>query len=120
MCKSKIQRAVVTETNLFYQGSITIDAKLMREADILPYERVQVANLTSGKRLETYVIEGAEDSGMICMNGAAARCAEVGDLVLVISYAVMTDEESRRIEPRVVHVDAKNRIARVETKPSHP
>lgn len=120
MCKSKIQRASVTETNLFYTGSITIDAKLMREADILPFERVQIANLTNGKRLETYVIEGAEDSGMICMNGAAARCAEPGDLVLIISYALMTEEEAKRVAPRVVHVDSKNRIAKIETKPSHP
>jgi aspartate 1-decarboxylase len=115
MCKSKIHRATVTEANLFYPGSITIDRKLMEEANIYPYERVQVANLTNGKRLETYAIEGEEGSGTICLNGAAARLAEAGDVVLIISYAVMEDKEAASIQPRIVHVDEHNRITKIES-----
>lgn len=115
MCKSKIHRARVTEANLFYTGSITIDRHLMSEAGILPYERVQVANLTNGERLETYVIEGPEKSGVICLNGAAARCAEVGDEVLIISYGIYNEEEVRSLQPKVLHVTERNQISRIET-----
>ncbi len=114
MCKSKIHRAIVTEANLFYTGSITIDRRLMEEADIYPFERVQVANLNNGERLETYAIEGPEGSGVVCLNGAAARCAEVGDPVLIISYAVMENKDAASVQPRIVHVDQKNRITKVE------
>lgn len=117
MCKSKIHRARVTEANLFYSGSITIDRKLMEEADILPYERVQVANINNGIRLETYAIEGEEGSGVVCMNGAAARCADVGDVILIISYAVVEDKEALSIQPKVVHVDELNRITKIESAP---
>lgn len=115
MCKSKIHRATVTESNLHYAGSITIDRKLMEEADILPYERVQIANLNNGRRLETYALEGEEGSGTICMNGAAARYADVGDLVLIISYAVMDEEEASTLQPRIIHVDEQNRITKIES-----
>jgi len=119
MCKSKIHRATVTQANLYYSGSITMDAKLMREADILPYERLQIANVNSGARFETYAIEGGEGTGEICLNGAAARKVELGDIVLIISYATYTDEEARRVAPKVIHVDSKNRITKVELGPAH-
>lgn len=114
MMKSKIHRATVTEANLNYVGSITIDRDLMDAADLLPNERVQVVNNNNGARLETYVIEGERGSGTICMNGAAARLAQPGDMLIIISYAMMTEEEARRHVPRVVHVNAANRVVRVE------
>lgn len=115
MCKSKIHRATVTEANLFYSGSITIDRTLMEEADIYPFERVQIANLNNGRRIETYALEGAQGSGTICMNGAAARCVEVGDPILIISYAVMEDEEAKNHQPKIIHVDEQNRITKIES-----
>lgn len=115
MCKSKIQRARVTEANLFYTGSITIDRALMEAADILPFERVQIANINNGERLETYVIEGRRGSGVVCMNGAAARLAETGDPLLIISYVIVEDGEARSLVPKIVHVDEKNRIVKIET-----
>ena len=114
MCKSKIHRAIVTEANLFYTGSITIDRRLMEEADIFPFERVQIANINNGERLETYVIEGEAGSGKICLNGAAARCAEVGDPILIISYSIMEEAEAKFVQPKVVYVDSQNRITKVE------
>ncbi|MCX7624684.1 MAG: aspartate 1-decarboxylase [Candidatus Sumerlaeaceae bacterium] len=114
MMKSKIHRATVTDANLNYVGSITIDRDLMDAADLLPNERVQVVNNNNGARLETYVIEGPRGSGMICMNGAAARLAQPGDILIIISYAMMTEEHARQYVPRVVHVDAQNRIVRVD------
>lgn len=113
MMKSKIHRATVTEANLNYVGSITIDRDLMDAADLLPNERVQVVNNNNGARLETYVIEGPRGSGTICMNGAAARLAQPGDILIIISYAAMSDEEARRHVPRVVFVDEKNRLAKI-------
>lgn len=110
MCKAKIHRATVTDANLNYVGSITIDAALLEAADILPYERVQVVNVTNGARLETYAIPGPKGRGDICLNGAAARLAQVGDIVIIMSYALMSDEESRKHALRVVHVDARNQI----------
>ena len=115
MCKSKIHRAIVTEANLLYAGSITIDRRIMEEADIYPFERVQVANINNGERLETYAIEGPEGSGVICLNGAAARCAEVGDPLLIISYSIMEEKDAANAQPKVVYVDAKNRVTKVET-----
>jgi len=113
MMKSKIHRATVTDANLNYVGSITIDRDLMDAADLLPNERVQVVNNNNGARLETYVIEGERGSGVICMNGAAARLAQPGDILIIISYATMSDEEARQFVPRVVLVDQANRIVKV-------
>jgi aspartate 1-decarboxylase len=110
MCKSKIHRATVTDANLNYVGSITIDSELMRAADILEYELVQVVNINNGNRFETYAIAGAPGSGTICLNGAAARLAVSGDLVIIIAYGLVTEEEAQAWRPRVVHVDGKNRI----------
>jgi aspartate 1-decarboxylase len=110
MCKSKIHRATVTDANLNYVGSITIDSELMQAADILEYELVQVVNINNGNRFETYAIAGAPGSGTICLNGAAARLAVSGDLVIIIAYGLVTEEEAHAWQPRVVHVDGKNRI----------
>jgi aspartate 1-decarboxylase len=110
MMKSKIHRATVTEANIDYVGSITIDSDLMKAADLLPHEKVQVADITNGARLETYVIEGPAGSGVVCLNGAAARLVEQGDKVIIISYAQMTDAEARDYKPTVVFVDETNRI----------
>ena len=112
MLKSKIHRARVTDSNIDYEGSITIDKKLMEEADILPYEQVQVLNINNGARLTTYAIEG--EKGETCLNGAAARLAVKGDIVIILSYCYVEDNEARRITPKLVYVDAKNAI--METK----
>jgi len=109
LCKSKIHRATITEANLHYQGSITIDEELLERADILPYERVQVVNCNNGTRLETYAMPGERGKGDICLNGAAARLGHPGDIVIIISYALMTDEEAVGYKPIVVHVDGSNR-----------
>jgi len=110
MFKSKIHRATVTEANLNYQVSITIDKTLIDAANILPFERVQVININNGARAETYVIEGDADSGIICLNGGIARLALPGDLVIIASYAFMTEEESVILRPIVVNVDGDNKI----------
>jgi aspartate 1-decarboxylase len=107
MFKSKIHRAKVTDANLDYEGSITIDRELMRAADILPFEQVHVVNLTNGERLVTYAIEGGE--GEICMNGAAAHKASPGDTVIIITYANVDAEQASSFHPTVVKVDAGNR-----------
>lgn len=112
MCKSKIHRATVTETNLNYVGSVTIDAALMEAADILPYERVQVVNVNNGERLETYAIPGEAGGGQICLNGAGARLAQPGDLVIIISYGIFSDAEARDLRPAVLFVDGQNRLVR--------
>jgi len=106
--KSKIHRATVTEANLKYVGSITIDEELMELADILPNEKVQVVNNNNGARLETYVIPGKRGERTICLNGAAARLVQVGDEVIIISYGIFTGEAARAYEPKVVFVDEKN------------
>ncbi|MDD5347679.1 MAG: aspartate 1-decarboxylase [Candidatus Omnitrophica bacterium] len=110
MLKSKIHRATVTEANLHYEGSITIDQELMERADILPHEKVEVLNLDTGVRLETYAIPGKRGSGVICLNGPAARSACQGDLVIVLSYVLLDNKEARKIKPLVVRVDERNRI----------
>jgi len=110
MLKSKIHRARVTESNLYYEGSITIDAELMSAADIIPGEKVEVLNLSTGQRLETYAIEGGPGSGTLCLNGPAARGACVGDQIIVVSYLAVNDSEARQIKPKVLKVDEKNRI----------
>jgi aspartate 1-decarboxylase len=108
MFKSKIHRATVTDANLAYEGSITLDRELMRAADILPYEQVHVVNINNGERLVTYAIEGGP--GEICLNGAAARKASPGDVVIVITYAQVPAEQLADFRPTVVKVDARNRI----------
>lgn len=109
MMKSKIHRATVTEANLNYVGSITIDEDLMETADLLENEKVQIVNNNNGARLETYVIPGPRGSGVICLNGAAARLVQPGDQVIIISYAQMSDEELRHHKPTVVFVNEGNR-----------
>lgn len=113
MMKSKIHRATVTEANLNYVGSITIDAGLLEAADIFPNEKVQVVNNNNGARLETYVIPGERGSGVICLNGAAARLVQPGDTVIIISYCWLQEEELATYRPRVVFVDGANSISEV-------
>ena len=108
--KSKIHRATVTEANLSYVGSITIDEALMEAANLLEGERVQIVNNNNGERLETYVIRGERGSGVICLNGAAARKVEVGDIVIIIAYAFMTPEESKNFKPAVCFPDEHNKL----------
>jgi len=111
MFKSKIHRATVTHADLNYEGSVTIDETLMRAADILPYEKVAIWNATNGARLETYAIAGEADSGVICVNGAAARHCQPGDVVIVATFAEGVDEaEAKDWKPTVVRVDSSNRI----------
>jgi len=108
--RSKIHWATVTEIKLNYEGSITIDEELIKEAGFLPGERVEVFNVNNGARFSTYVIPGKAGSGTICLNGAAARLAEVGDKLIIISYVLTGEEEARNIKPKIIHVDEKNRI----------
>lgn len=112
MCKSKIHRAILTGADLHYEGSLTLDRDLMDAADILPFEKVQVVNVNTGSRLETYVIEGDRGSGTLQLNGAAARLGAAGDHVIVISYADYEEAELDGFEPKLVFVDEKNRIAK--------
>jgi len=112
MLKSKIHRATVTDGNIDYEGSITIDKKLMEEADMLPYEQVQVLNINNGARFSTYAIEGEEGSGDICLNGAAARLAVKGDLVIILTYTEMSDEEARNHQPKIVQVNENNAVVK--------
>ncbi len=114
MMKSKIHRATVTEANLNYEGSITIDEKLMDAADLKEFELVQVYNINNGERFETYVIKGERDSGVICLNGAAARKVAVGDKIIILSYASYDEEEVKRLRPRIVLVDDENRIKSIK------
>lgn len=108
--KSKIHRVKVTEANLYYKGSITIDADLMKAADILEHEKVEVLNVNNGHRLETYAIKGKAGSGVICLNGPAARGACVGDLVIIVTYVLVDDKEARALKPKIVCVDERNKI----------
>lgn len=109
MFKSKLHQMKVTEADLHYEGSITIDQQLLDAAGILPYEKVQVVNITNGARLETYTISGEAGSGVCCLNGAAARKAQIGDRVIIIAYAEMEPEEAANHQPKVVVVDEQNR-----------
>ena len=113
MFHGKIHRATVTEANLEYMGSITIDSELLELSGILPGERVQVVDNNNGNRLETYVIAGEPGSGVICLNGAAARQVVVGDTVIIIAYAMMNEEEAKNFVPKVIMVDEKNRPIKV-------
>jgi len=117
MCKGKIHRATVTQANLNYIGSITIDQDLLEAADIYPYEKVQVVNISNGSRLETYTIAGARGSGVICLNGAAARLNAEGDIVIIISYGSYDEHEIRSLEPRIVFVDEQNHITETKCVP---
>ena len=119
MLKGKIHCATVTEANLAYMGSITIDEELMEKVGILPNERVQVVDNNNGARLETYTIPGPRGSGVICLNGAAARLAQPGDIVIIMAYALFTEEEGRAHEPKVVMVDEKNKIKEIRTVEYH-
>lgn len=119
ICKSKIHGAVVTEANLQYTGSLTLDPLLMRAADLIPYEQVQVVNLNNGSRFETYCIEGRPGSGTVCLNGAAARLAVVGDPLIVLSYAQLAEEELAGFAPKLVFVNEQNQIRHVVTEGAH-
>jgi aspartate 1-decarboxylase len=113
LCKSKIHRAVVTQAELYYEGSLTVDADLLESSGILPYEKVQVVNVNNGERFETYVIPGKAGSGIICLNGPAARLGAVGDEVIIISYAEFDENEAKRYEPKVILVSRDNRVRKV-------
>ena len=120
MLKGKIHRAIVQQAELNYVGSITVDPELMEQAGILEYELVQIVDVENGNRFETYTIAGEPGSGMICLNGAAARCVSVGDKIILMSYAQMTPEEVKNdYHPNVVFVDEQNHIARVTTYEKH-
>ena len=119
MLKGKIHRATVTQAELNYVGSITVDEALMEAAGIREYEKVAIVDVNNGQRFETYVIAGQRGSGMICLNGAAARCVSVGDKVIIMCYALMTPEEADANPPRVVFVDDDNKIARVTRYEKH-
>jgi aspartate 1-decarboxylase len=110
MLKSKIHRATVTEANVEYEGSVSIDVDLLEAADILPWERVEIWDCTNGARLATYAIEGERGSGEICINGAAAHLVKPGDTVIIASFVQLDDAEARALRPRRVFVDARNRI----------
>lgn len=119
MLKSKIHRATITEAELNYVGSITIDIDLMREANILEYEKIQVVNINNGSRIETYVIAGESGSGVICLNGAAARYAQQGDKVILMTYCEMEEEEAKLHKPIVVFVKDDNSISEITTYERH-
>lgn len=119
MLKSKIHRAVVTQAEPDYVGSITIDSALLKAAGILEYEKVQVVDIDNGARLETYTIAGEENSGIICLNGAAARCVTCGDRVIIMAYCSLAPDEARTHKPTVVFVDAENKITSVSQYETH-
>ncbi len=120
MMKSKIHRATVTQADLHYVGSVTLDAALMEAADLLEGEQVAIVDITNGARIETYVIPGERGSGVIGINGAAARLVHEGDLVIIISYGMFGDAEARALKPAVVHVDEQNRIVKLGDDPADP
>jgi len=110
MLKSKIHRARVTDCNIDYEGSVTIDSVLLKAADILPYERVEILNVHNGARFSTYAIEGGPGSGDICLNGAAARLANRDDIVIILTYHEVPSDEAAHVKPRMVYVDSRNHI----------
>jgi len=116
MFKSKIHRATVTEADLSYKGSLTLDKDLIEAAGMLLYEKVQVLNINTGDRFETYIIEGERGSGVVCLNGAAARLGQPGDLIIAVTYAMMDAEDAKTHKPTVVHVDGNNKITSVENE----
>lgn len=119
MLKSKIHRATVKQAELNYVGSITIDLVLMREAHIREYEKVQIVDINNGQRFETYVIAGEEGSGVICLNGAAARCVQVGDQIIIMTYCMIEDDESGVFSPIIIHVDTDNHIINRANQEQH-
>lgn len=119
LLKSKIHRATVTQAELDYVGSVTIDSALLREAGIMEYEKVQIVDIDNGNRFETYTIAGEENSGVICLNGAAAKCVSVGDKVIIMAYALLTTDEARDHKPTVLFVDADNRMTRKANYEKH-
>ncbi len=119
LLKSKIHRATVTQADLNYVGSITIDSDLLRESGILEYEKVEIADITNGNRLETYAIAGEAGSGIICLNGAAAQLVNPGDKIIIMAYANMTPEEAKGHKPTVIFVDEKNTITRKANYEKH-
>lgn len=119
LLKAKIHRAVVTQADLDYVGSITIDAGLLREAGILEYEKVEIADVNNGSRFQTYAIAGEEGSGIICLNGAAAKCVNVGDKVIIMAYANMTPEEAKTHKPIVLFVNENNQVVRKANYEKH-
>jgi aspartate 1-decarboxylase len=120
MMKSKIHRATVTQADLHYVGSVTIDADLLDAAELLEGEQVAIVDNTNGARIETYVIPGPRGSGVIGINGAAAHLVHPGDLVIIMSYALMDEAEARAMKPRVVHVDEQNRVVKIGNDPAEP
>ena len=116
VCKSKLHRAIVTEANVHYTGSITLDAELMKAAGLVPYEQVHVVDIDNGARIVTYCIEGPAGSGTVCVNGAVARLISAGDTVIVIAYAQVTPSELEGFAPRIVLLDERNRIREVVTE----
>jgi aspartate 1-decarboxylase len=120
MMKSKIHRATVTQADLHYVGSVTIDADLLDAADLVEGEQVAIVDITNGARLETYVIAAPRGSGIIGINGAAARLVHAGDLVIIISYGMFDDAEARSLKPRVVHVDEQNRVVKLGDDSAEP
>jgi aspartate 1-decarboxylase len=120
MMKSKIHRATVTQADLHYVGSVTLDAALMEAADLLEGEQVAIVDITNGARIETYIIPGPRGSGIIGINGAAARLVHEGDLVIIISYGMFDDAEARALKPTVVHVDEQNRVVKIGNDAAEP
>ncbi len=110
MCRAKIHRLTVTDANLQYEGSLTIDSDLLKEANIAVFEKVQVVDINNGSRFETYIIEGKAGSGVVCLNGGAARMGTVGDLIIVIAYGMLDEKEILNFNPCIVHVDKDNKI----------
>lgn len=120
MMKSKIHRATVTQADLDYVGSVTLDAALLEAADLLEGEQVAIVDITNGARIETYVIPGERGSGVIGINGAAAHLVHPGDLVIIMSYAVLDDAEARTLQPKVVHVDERNQVVKLGNDAAEP
>lgn len=119
MLKGKIHRAAVTQAELDYVGSITVDTALLKAAGILEYEKVQIVDINNGERFETYTIAGEENSGVICLNGAAARCVQKGDKIIIMAYCSITPEEAKAHKPTVVFVDGDNKIKQISEYEKH-
>ena len=116
MLRSKLHQACVTDSDVYYEGSLGIDIELMEAVGLLPYEKLLVSNMNNGARFETYIIEGERGSGVVCLNGACARLGQVGDLVIALTYAQLTPEEAETFTPVTVHVDERNRITSVDAE----
>lgn len=119
MFKSKLHRGTVTQADINYVGSVTIDSKLLDQSDILPGERVQIVNLNNGERFETYTIKGESGSGVICVNGAAARLVQPGDKVIIIAYAMMDQESAKSYQPKVLVLNDKNEVVSIKNEEIH-